>query len=98
MASAMDEGLEAALRETLQCRETGRGQSSMSEDDLDDYFVCSQELMTQLSEAGEAVTDTFFNGLPDSYELFVVQESFQPVKTFPELRKRLRKYNDSRKA
>ena len=38
------------------------------------------------------------NGLPDSYEHFVVQESFQPAKTFPELRTRLRIYDDSRKA
>ena len=61
-----------------------------SEEDLDDYFVRSQELMTRLSEAGEAITDTLFNalvvnGLPDSYEHFVEPESFQP-KTFPELR------------
>ena len=70
----------------------------MSENDLHDYFVRSQELMTPLSEAGGAVTDILFNGLPDSYALFVVQESFQPVKTFPELRKTLRKYNESRKA
>ena len=74
-----------------------------SEEDLDDYFVRSQELMTRLSKAGEAITDTLFkplviNGLPDSYEHFVVQESFQPAKTFPELRTRLRNYDVSRKA
>ena len=34
-----------------------------SEEDLDDYFVRSQELMTRLSEAGEAITDTLFNAL-----------------------------------
>ena len=59
--------------------------------------------MTRLSEAGEAITDSLFNalvinGLPDSYEHFVVQESFQPAKTFPVLRTRLRNYDDSRKA
>ena len=74
-----------------------------SEEDLDDYFVRSQELMTRLSEAGEVITDTLFNALvinalPDSYEHLVVQESFQPAKTFPELRTRLRNYDDSRKA
>ena len=74
-----------------------------SEEDLDDYFVRSQELMTRLSEAGEAITDTLFNalvinGLPDSFEHFVVQESFQPAKTFTELRTRLRNYDDSRRA
>ena len=33
-----------------------------------------------------------------THENFVVQESFQPAKTFPELRTRLRNYDDSRKA
>ena len=74
-----------------------------SEDDLDGYIVRSQEPMKRLSEAGEAITDTLFNalainGLPDSFENFVVQESFQPAKTFPELRTRLRNYDDPRKA
>ena len=73
-----------------------------SEEDLDDYFVRSQELMTRLSEAGEAITDTLFNalminGLLDSYEHFVVQESFQPARRFPELTTRLRNYDDSRR-
>ena len=73
-----------------------------SEKDLDYYFVRSQELMTRLSEAGEAITDTLFkalviNGLPDSYEHFVVQKNFQS-KTFLELRTRLRNYDDSRMA
>ena len=41
-----------------------------SEEDLDDYFVRSQVLMTRLSEAGEATADRLFNamvisGLPD---------------------------------
>ena len=104
-----DEGLEAASREVLQFGEPTVvslvGQLVKlrlgSEEDLDDYFVRSQELMTWLSEAGEAITDTLFNalvinGLLDSYESFVVQESFQPVKTFPELRTRLRNYDGSR--
>ena len=69
-----------------------------SEEDLDDNFVRSQELMTRLSEAGEVITDTLFNALPDSYEHLVVQESFQSAKTFPELRTRLKNYDDSRKA
>ena len=30
---------------------------------LDDYFVRSQELMTRLSDAGERISDTFFNAL-----------------------------------
>ena len=59
--------------------------------------------MTRLSEAGKAITDTLFNALvinrlPDGYEHFVVQESIQPAETFPELKTRLRNYDDSRKA
>ena len=74
-----------------------------SEEDLDDYFVRSQELMTRLSEAGEAITDALFKGLvinrlSDSYGHFVLQESFQSTKTFPELRMRSMNYYDSRKA
>ena len=34
-----------------------------SEEDLDGYFCRSQELMTRLSEAGEAITDILFNDL-----------------------------------
>ena len=37
------------------------------------------------------------NGLLDSYEHFVLQESFQPAKAFPELTTRLRYYDDSRR-
>ena len=53
---------------------------------LDDYFVRSQELMTRLSDAGERISNTLFNalvinGLPEQYEHFVVQESFQPATT-----------------
>ena len=56
-----DEGLEAASRKVLQCREADGGQSSRSpfeaapriRQDLEDYFVRSQELMTQSGEAGE---------------------------------------------
>ena len=54
---------------------------------LDDYFVRSQELMTRLNDAGETISDTLFNalvinGLPEQYEHFVVQESFQPAHSF----------------
>ena len=69
---------------------------------LDDYFVRSEELMTRLSDAGERVSDTLFNvlvfnGLPEQYEHFVVQESFQPATTFQELRKRLRNFEDTKR-
>ena len=52
--------------------------------------------MTRLSEVGEAITGTLFNalvinGMYDSYERFLVQESFQPAKAFPQLRTRFHK-------
>ena len=70
---------------------------------LDDYFVRKQEPMTKLSDAGERVSDTLFNalvinGLPEQYELFVVQESSQPTTTFQELRTRLRNLEDAKRA
>ena len=69
---------------------------------LDDYFVRGQELMTRLSDAGERISDTLFkalvtNGLPEQYEHFVVQESFQPATTFQELRTRLRNFEDAKR-
>ena len=69
---------------------------------IDDYFVRSQELMTRLSDAGERVSDTLFNalvinGLPEQYEHFVVQESFQPATTFQELRKGPRNFEDAKR-
>ncbi|XP_063727131.1 uncharacterized protein LOC134854706 [Symsagittifera roscoffensis] len=67
-----------------------------SEEDLDEYFVRSQELMTRLSEAGEAITDTLFNalainGLPD---ILWCKTAFNQPRRFS----RLRNYGDSRKA
>ena len=66
---------------------------------LDDYFVRSQELMTRLSER---VSDTLFNalvinGLPEQYEHFVVQESFQPATTFQELGTMLHNFEDAKR-
>ncbi len=71
------------------------------EEKLHEYFIRSQELMSRLSEAGEQVSETLFNalvinGLPEKYEHFVVQESFNPASTFTELRTRLQNYEDSR--
>ena len=68
---------------------------------LHEYFIRSQELMSRLSEVGEKISETLFNaliinGLPDKYEHFVVQESFNPASTFTELRTRLQNYEDSR--
>ena len=74
-----------------------------SKEDLDDYFVRSQGLMTRLSEVGEAITGTLFNalviiGMSDNYEHFLMQDHFQPAKAFPQLRKRLKNHDVSRKA
>ena len=68
--------------------------------DLDSLFIRGQELLTRLQEAGEAVSETFFNalvinGLPMRYENFVIQESFNPATNFKELRKRLQKFHES---
>ena len=46
--------------------------------------------MSQLTEAGEKISETLFNalvinGLPEKYEHFVVQQSFNPASNFTEL-------------
>jgi hypothetical protein len=68
---------------------------------LSEYFIRAQELMSRLTEAGEKISETLFNalvinGLPEKYEHFVVQESFNPAANFTELRTRLQNYDDSR--
>ena len=73
----------------------------LGEEKLYEYFIRSQELMSRLTEAGENMMETLFNGLvinglPERYEHFVVQESFNPASTFTELRTRLQNYEDSR--
>ena len=57
--------------------------------------------MSRLTEAGENISETLFNalvinGLPEKYEHFIVQESFNPAANFTELRTRLQNYDDSR--
>ena len=69
-------------------------------EDLDSFFIRGQELLTKLQETEEAVSETLFNalvlnGLPMTYESFVVQESFNPATNFTELRKRLRNFQES---
>ncbi len=61
---------------------------------LSEYFIRAQKLMSRLTEAGEKISETLFNalvvnGLPEKYEHFVVQESFNPAANFTELRTRL---------
>ena len=68
---------------------------------LSEYFIRAQELMSRLTEAGENISETLFNalvinGLPEKYEHFIVQESFNPAANFTELRTRLQNYDDSR--
>ncbi len=60
---------------------------------LSEYFIKTQELMCRLTETGEKISETLFNalivnGLPEKYEHFVVQESFNPAANFTELRTR----------
>ena len=57
--------------------------------------------MSRLTEAGEKISETLFNalvviGLPERYEHFIVQESFNPAANFTELRTRLHNFEDSR--
>ncbi len=57
--------------------------------------------MSRLTEAGEKISETLFNalvvnGLPEKYEHFVVQESFNPAANFTELRTRLLNYDHGR--
>ena len=57
--------------------------------------------MSRLTEAGEKISETLFNalvvnGLPEKYEHFIVQESFNPAANFTELRTRLQNFEDSR--
>ena len=59
------------------------------EEKLHEYFIRAQELMSRLSDAGEKISETLFNALvinslPEKYEHFVVQESFNPALTFTE--------------
>ena len=64
------------------------------------YFIRAQEMATRLHHAGEELSETLFNamvlnGLPQGYKHFVVQESFNPVENFVELRKRLTNFEES---
>ena len=67
---------------------------------LSEYFIRAQELMSRLTEAGEKMSETLFNalvvnGLPERYEHFIVQESFNPAANFTKLRTRLHNFEDS---
>ena len=69
---------------------------------LHQYFIRAQELFTRLHHAGEELSETLFNamvlnGLPERYEHFTVQESFNPAESFVELRTRLTNYEESRR-
>ena len=56
--------------------------------------------MSRLTKAGEKISETFnalvVNGLPEKYEHFIVQESFNPAANFTELRTRLQNFDDRR--
>ena len=68
---------------------------------LHSYFIRAEELSTRLEQAGEHFPEPLLNvmvlnGLPELYEHFVVQESFNPAGSFVELRTRLTNYQESR--
>ena len=65
------------------------------------YFICAQALSARLEHAGEHLSEPLLNamvlnGLPERYEHFVVQESFNPACSFVEIRTRLMNYDESR--
>ena len=65
-------------------------------------IIRAQELVSRLHHAGEDLSETLFNAmvwnsLPQRYELFLAQESFNPAENFVELRKRLTNFEESRR-
>ena len=68
---------------------------------LQNYFICAQELSKRLQHAGEHLSEPLLkamvlNGLPERYEHFVMQESFNLAGSFVELGTRLINYEESR--
>ena len=69
---------------------------------LHSYFIRAQYLTTRPKYAGEHLSEPLLNamvlnGLPESYEHFVVRGSFNLAGSFTELRTRLLNYGESRK-
>ena len=67
-------------------------------EDIQSFFIRAQELYSRLQQEGEKLTPAIFNalilnGLPEQYEHFIVQESFNPSGDYTELRKRLLNYS-----
>ena len=67
-------------------------------EDIQNFFIRAQELYSRLQQAGEHLSPNIFNalilmGLPEQYENFIVQESFNPCGDDAELRKRLLNYS-----
>ena len=65
------------------------------------YLSRAQELVSQLRNAGETMSDSLVNsftlqGLPSEYESFVTMESFHPSSSSVELRQRIQVFADSR--
>ena len=64
---------------------------------LQNYFIQAQEMSTRPDEAEEhssglLLSAMVHNGLPERYEVFVVQENSNAAGSFVELRPRLRNY------
>ena len=67
------------------------------DEELPSFFIREQEF----EQAGEHLSEPLLssmviNGLPERYEHFVVQRSFNPAASFVELKKRLTNYEESR--
>ena len=68
---------------------------------LHNYFFRAQEMSTSLEHAGEHLSEALLNAmvlncLPERYEHFMVQDSFNPAGSFVELRTRLMNYEENR--
>ena len=66
-------------------------------EDIQSFFFRAQELDSRLQQAGEHLTPALFNalilnGLPEQYEHFIDQESFNSSGDYTELSKRLLNY------
>ena len=65
------------------------------------YLIRAQELNTRLDHDEEKISETLFNAmllnvLPPRYQLFVVQESFNPTITSTKLKTRRKNYEKHR--
>ena len=68
---------------------------------MPEYLIRGQELATRVRQSGEQLSDSLLstmvlNGLPDRFNQFAIQESFDPSTDFAQLRDRLESFNIAR--